>query len=35
VVEVFAKKSQATPRPVIDACMRRLRAYDSIADEKE
>jgi len=35
VAEVFAKKTQATPKPVIDACKRRLRAYDAIADEKE
>ena len=35
VAEVFAKKTQATPKPVIDACRRRLRAYDAIAGEKE
>jgi phage-related protein len=35
VAEVFAKKRQATPKPVIDACKRRLRAYDAIAGEKE
>jgi len=35
VAEVFAKKTQATPKPVIDACKRRLRAYGAIAGEKE
>jgi phage-related protein len=35
VAEVFAKKTQATPKPVIDARKRRLRAYDSVAGEKE
>jgi phage-related protein len=35
VVEVFAKKTQATPKSVIDACKRRLRAYDAAAGEKE
>jgi phage-related protein len=35
VAEVFAKKTQATPKAVIDAGKRRLRAYDAIAGEKE
>jgi len=35
VAEVFAKKTPATPKSVIDACKRRLRAYDAIAREKE
>lgn len=35
VAEVFAKKSRATPRSVVDACKRRLRAYDAITGEKE
>lgn len=35
VVEVFAKKTGATPKVVIDACRRRLRAYDAIAGKKE
>ena len=35
VAEVFAKKTQATAKSVIDACKRRLRAYDAIAGEKE
>ena len=28
VVEVFAKKTQATPQQVIGVCQRRLRQYD-------
>jgi phage-related protein len=28
VVDVFAKKTQATPRQVIDRCRQRLRAWD-------
>lgn len=28
ILEVFSKKTQATPRTVIDACTRRLREYD-------
>jgi phage-related protein len=35
VADVFAKKTPATPKPVIDACKRRLRAYDAIAGDKE
>jgi phage-related protein len=35
VAEAFAKKTQATPNVVIDACKRRLRAHDAIAGEKE
>jgi phage-related protein len=31
IVHVFSKKTQATPQPVINACKRRLRAYDAIA----
>lgn len=31
VVEVFAKKTQATPKSVIDACRHRLKSYDDIA----
>ena len=30
IVEVFAKKTQATPKAVIDACRRRLKNYDDI-----
>jgi len=35
IAEVFAKKTQATPKAVIAACHRRLRSYDSVAGEKE
>ena len=28
ILEVFAKKTRATPKTVIDACIRRLREYD-------
>jgi phage-related protein len=29
ILEVFSKKTRATPKTVIDACTRRLREYDS------
>jgi len=29
VLEVFSKKSRATPKVVIDACKRRLKDYDN------
>ena len=29
ILEVFSKKSRATPKAVIDACKRRLRDYDN------
>ena len=32
IAEVFAKKTQATPKAVIDICKRRLREYDRIAN---
>lgn len=32
---VFSKKTQATPKSVIDACKRRLKEYDAIAGGKE
>ena len=35
IAEVFAKRTQATPKAVIAACQRRLRSYDSVAGEKE
>ena len=35
VAEVFAKKTQATPKSVNDACKRRPRDYDAVAGEKE
>jgi phage-related protein len=28
ILEVFSKKTQATPKAVIDACRRRLKEYD-------
>jgi phage-related protein len=28
IVEVFSKKTPATPKSVLDICQRRLRAYD-------
>ena len=34
IIEVFSKKTPATPRGVLDACQRRLRAYDQ-ATRKE
>ena len=30
IVEVFAKKTEATPKQVIDVCKSRLKSYDSI-----
>jgi phage-related protein len=35
VAEVFSKKTQATPKSVVESCKRRLRAYDAAAGEKE
>lgn len=35
IADVFGKKTQATPPPVIAACKRRLREYDAIAGSKE
>ena len=35
IVEVFQKKTATTPKAVIDACRRRLRDYDALADPKE
>ena len=31
IAEVFAKKTQATPKSVIDVCKKRLRAYDRVS----
>jgi phage-related protein len=28
MLEVFRKTTRATPQPVIDACIRRLKEYD-------
>lgn len=33
--EVFSKKTQATPKHVIQTCQRRLKAYDAVTDEEE
>ena len=35
IVEVFSKKTQTTPKAVVDACRRRLRDYDALATAKE
>ena len=35
ILEVFSKKTQQTPRTVIEACKRRLRNYDRLTDERE
>jgi len=34
IVEVFSKKSRATPFQVIETCQRRLGAYDQAAREE-
>jgi len=31
IAEVFSKKTQATPKAVLDVCKRRLAAYDRAA----
>ena len=35
IAEVFSKKTQATPRAVIETCQRRLRRYDQLSRESE
>jgi phage-related protein len=35
ITEVFSKKTQSTPKHVIEACQRRLRAYDAATDGEE
>jgi phage-related protein len=35
IAEVFSKKTQATPRHVIEPCRHRLRAYDDAAADEE
>ena len=35
IAEVFGKKTRATPKQVIRACQRRLRAYDAVVDGEE
>jgi len=31
ILEVFAKKTEPTPKPVVEACRKRLAAYLKIA----
>lgn len=31
IVDVFSKKTQATPKAVVDICRRRLASYDTVA----
>jgi len=33
ILEVFSKKTQQTPKYVIDACKARLKAYDKVTGE--
>jgi phage-related protein len=33
ILEVFEKKSRATPKHVIETCMRRLRRYQQLTKE--
>lgn len=33
LIDVFAKKTQTTPSSVVDACRRRLQAYDALGRE--
>ncbi len=35
IAEVFKKKTQATPKEVIETCQRRLRRYDDIVRGRE
>jgi phage-related protein len=35
IAGVFSKKTQATPRQVIEVCQRRFHAYDQAAREEE
>jgi phage-related protein len=35
IAEVFAKKTRTTPKAVIEACQRRLAAYDALAEMEE
>lgn len=34
IVEVFSKKTQATPRHIIEVCQRRLGLYDQVVREE-
>jgi phage-related protein len=33
IVAVFAKDTRQTPKPVVDSCKRRLRAYDEAVEK--
>jgi len=35
IAEVFSKKTQATPKHVIEACQRRLRIYGAVTNDEE
>ena len=35
ILEVFSKKTQATPKHIIDVCRGRLTAYEAVADDEE
>jgi phage-related protein len=35
IAEAFKKKTQSTPKQVIDACGCRLREYDAVSSGKE
>lgn len=34
IAEVFSKKTQSTPRSIIDVCRQRLRTYDELNDSE-
>lgn len=33
MLEVFSKKTQATPKRVLDACKRRIKTYDDLTKD--
>ena len=33
ILEVFSKKTQTTPKKIIDACRRRLKHYDTLGNK--
>ena len=35
ILEVFAKKTRATPKTIIDTCQKRIRDYDEAARRKK
>ena len=35
IVGAFSKKTQATPKHVIETCRGRLKAYDAVTDDEE